>query len=249
MVFSVPGYIGLFSISDKQTGTQKLKEYTDDLIKMGHKTIIGPIDGSTWHKYRLLSKTSDEPVFPLEPNNPLWYNDVYTESGYKPYKRFFSDKFDLFNVQPIQNNDVELRKFRTGDLKIIYELSLEGFKNNFLYSPISFEEFAGLYEPFLPSVKPELIQIAYVGNQPAGFMFSFIAGERLILKSIAVLPEYRNLRIGSLLFNKVIINSLEMGAKSAIAALYIEGNNSGKISKQYNSTRIREYTLYKLEVL
>ncbi|MDR2913335.1 MAG: GNAT family N-acetyltransferase [Tannerella sp.] len=248
MIYSDKGYIGCFEMNDKDLGRRQLEEYVKQLTNAGHKRIIAPINGDTWHTYRLMNWSGDEPAFPFEPHNPLWYNDIYTEFGFKPLKTYRSDKFSI-DVEPPLCTDTELsfRDYREGDLKLIYDISLHGFDANFLYDNITFEEFSRLYQPVLPMIDKELVVIAEIDNAPVGFMFSFAAGDRLILKTMAVLPEYRSRGIGAKMFHHILFTGQRKSLRTAIAALIAEGNNSHKIASKYGSEKIREYTLYYLD--
>ena len=249
MIYPDKGYIGCFEMPDRDTGRRQLEVYVRQLQDAGHQRIIAPINGDTWHTYRLVSWSGNEPAFPLEPQNPLWYNEVYTELGFAPLKKYRSDTFSIGNIAPLPDTDnaLRFRNFRDNDLKTVYEISLHGFDENFLYNDIPFEEFCRLYQPFLHVVDKKLAIIAEVENIPVGFMFAFPAGDRLILKTMAVLPEYRSNGIGAKMYNHVLLAGQRKGLKAAIAALIAEGNHSHKITSRYGSEKIREYTLYCLE--
>ena len=256
MIYLDKGYIGCFEMNDKDSGRRQLEEYMKQLTNAGHKRIIAPINGDTWHTYRLMSWSGDEPAFPFELSNPLWYNDVYTEFGFKPLKSYRSDKFSLEFVEPslctssahsFTSANLSFRNYRDGDLKLIYDISLHGFDENFLYGDISFEEFSALYQPVLPMIDQELVVIAEVDNAPVGFMFSFAIGSRLILKTMAVLPEYRSMGVGAKMFHHILFTGKGKNLHTTIAALISEGNNSHKIASKYGSEKIREYTLYYLD--
>lgn len=249
MIYSDKGYIGCFEMNDKDLGRRQLEEYVKHLTNAGHKRIVAPINGDTWHTYRLMSWSGDEPAFPFEPYNPLWYNDIYAEFGFKPLKNYRSDKFSMEFVEPPSRTDTKLsfRDYRAGDLKLIYDISLHGFDENFLYDDISFEAFSRLYQPILPMIDKELVVIAEVDDAPVGFMFSFAAGDRLILKTMAVLPEYRSMGIGAKMFHHILFAGQRKSLRTAIAALIAEGNNSYRIASKYGSEKIREYTLYYLD--
>jgi GNAT superfamily N-acetyltransferase len=230
-------------------GEIKLKEYVNALTNAGHKKIIAPIDGDTWHKYRLVSFTNGEPSFPLEPQNPLWYNDVYEKCGFSPLKKYQSVKFEINNViMPEKDGGITIRNFREGDLKLIYDISRRGFDENFLYGQISYEEFKKLYIPALSFADFDLVCVAEIEGIAAGFIFSFVSQNRLILKTMAVLPEYRQNGIGTALIGHVLAIALSKGITAAIGALIAEGNNSYKIVSKYGGEIIREYTVYGLEV-
>ena len=248
MIYSDKGYIGCFEMNDKDSGRRQLEEYVKQLTNAGHKRIIAPINGDTWHTYRLMSWSGDEPAFPFEPVNPLWYNDIFIDYGFKPLKNYRSDKFNI-DVKPPLCTDTafSFRNYRDGDLKLIYDISLHGFDENFLYNDITFEEFSRLYQPILPMIDKELVVIAETDNAPVGFMFSFAAGYKLILKTMAILPEYRSMGVGAKMFHHILFTGQRKKLRTAIAALIAEGNNSHKIASKYGSEKIREYTLYYLD--
>jgi ribosomal protein S18 acetylase RimI-like enzyme len=250
MIYLDKGYIGCFDMKDKKAGKKQLEEYIRQSIAAGHRRIVAPINGDTWHSYRLVSWTNGAPFFPLEPENPLWYNEVYEELGFKPLMKYRSDSFALGDISLIPNEEqsLRIRNFREDDLKLIYEISLRGFKGNYLYNEITFEKFNRLYQPMLPLIDEELVLIAEVDGVAAGFMFAFGVAGKLVLKSMAVLPEFRSNRVGSKLINQVLVTGQKKGLTEAIAALMSEGNDSEKIVIKYGSQKIREYTLYYLDV-
>ena len=252
MIYPDKGYIGCFEMEDKDAGKRQVAGYVEALQKLGHKRIIAPIDGDTWHKYRLVSWSSGAPPFPLEPQNPLWYNEVFTELGFVPLKEYRSDCFPITNIAPLAGAEIEsglqLRAYQGGDLRLIYDISLQGFDENFLYNDITYEAFSALYEPVLPMVDPQLAVIALVDGCPAGFLFALGVGDMLILKSMAVLPAHRSRGIGAQLINHVLRAGEAKGLHTAIAALIAAGNNSHKIPSKYGSEQLRGYTLYSLEV-
>jgi len=250
MVYFDRGYIGCFDMDDKDSGVEQLSAYVEELKNAGHKRIVGPINGDTWHSYRLVSWCSGDAAFPMEPQNPLWYNEVYADCGFVLVKKYHTDKFSLVNIEAPQNTNLALvlRPFKPDDLPLIYDLSLNGFDENFLYNAISYDDFAALYTPMLPMIDPELMLIAELDGWPAGFLFSFVAEERLILKSMATLPQCRGYGVGSLLMAQVLATGRAKGLKTAVAALMSDDNVSRHIVSKYGSEQIREYTVYALEV-
>lgn len=247
MVYLNKGYIGCFEMTDKTSGREQLERYAAELINAGYKRIVAPIDGDTWHTYRLVSWSDGTPFFPLEPRNPIWVNEVYLSAGFKPLKKYRSDVFAIDCIAQ-QTGTAQIRGFRKEDLACLHKLSVKGFRDNFLYSDISFNEFSALYAPILPLADGALAVIAEVDDIPAGFVFSFIHQNVLILKTIAVLPEYRRMGIGSQMVESVLSAAKDKGFNTAVAALIADDNASHNLISRYESRKIREYTLYSLEV-
>jgi len=252
MLYLDKGYIGRFEMADKQAAKEQIGEYVRQLKKAGHRRIIAPINGNTWHEYRLVSWCGGHAPFAMEPQNPLWYNEVYTELGFKPIMKYRSDKFHIGGINPAPKTDpaLTIRGFQEGDIKLIYDISIESFSGNFLYEKIAFEEFNKLYRPFLPMIDKDLVVIAEIDGAPIGFMFTFIptGGNVQILKTMAVLPWFRGMGIGSGLMEHVLAAGREKGADTAIAALMADNVYSADIIAKYGGKKIREYTLYSLEV-
>lgn len=238
-------------MKDAEDGKRLLTQAVAELREAGHRRIIAPIDGDTWHKYRLLSGTYGEPAFLMEPQNPLWYNDVYTDLGFLPVKYYVSEAFAIDKIEAVPP-EVAIRGFNKADvdseLLQIYNLSIVGFADNFMYSPISLNDFYALYTPALPLINGDYTLFAEIGGETAGFLFAFESTGRLILKTIAVLPKFRGHGIGGSLIASAMAAGQRNGVKDAIAALMSEGNNSRKIAAKYEKRVIRKYTLYQLEM-
>lgn len=245
MIFKDKGYIGQFSMETPEQGKQQLLAYIKELKELGHDRIIGPINGNTWNSYRLISYSNDTVAnFPLEPTNPLWYNDVYLDVGFKPLQKYYSEIFDIGYVVRF-NNGIDIRNFRTDDFETLYNIANVSFARNFLYETVSFEEFTRIYgSPMKEKLDDGYIALAYINNEPVGFIFSFVFNKTLILKSMAVLPPYRSHGVGAALINYVCLQAKKDGIDKAIGALISSNNHSGKIVSKYGSKIFREYTLY-----
>jgi GNAT superfamily N-acetyltransferase len=252
MIYKDKGYISQFEMDNPTQGKEKLLTYINELKKSGHKRIVAPLNGSTWHDYRLVSFTNElVSPFPLEPNNPLWYNQVYTDLGFKPLQKYYSEIFPLDNTSLINktvdkpvDKSVNIHNFDVNNFKSIYDIANASFVDNFMYTPISFEEFDKIYSGPLQSSNNDYIALAYVDNEPVGFIFSFAFNNTLILKSLAVLPSYRSLGIGASLIAHVCNTAKNNGINKAIGALISTGNHSGNIVSAYGGEVFREYTLY-----
>ena len=70
----------------------------------------------------------------------------------------------------------------------------------------------------------------------------------LILKTIAVLPEYEDLGIGNVMLRKIAKVAKEKGFEDWIFAFMFKENTSQKMAARNNSHIIREYVLYCKEI-
>ena len=77
------------------------------------------------------------------------------------------------------------------------------------------------YNKLIPLIRPNLIIIAEKDDKPIGFMFAIPNYndknfDTIIMKTIAVLPEYQGLGIGKEMFNRVLNNAYKKGYKRRI---------------------------------
>jgi GNAT superfamily N-acetyltransferase len=102
-----------------------------------------------------------------------------------------------------------------------------------------------------------LILIAEQASQPIGFMFALpdlLQAQRgqpidtVILKTVAVHPDYRSFGLGSLLLDRCVEIARKLGYTRAIHALMHESNHSRKISSRYEAQIIRQYALFAREL-
>ena len=259
------GLIGHYAAFDADAGAELLEHALDWHRADGCARVIGPMDGSTWHRYRLLTKRGAEPPFFLEPDNPDDWPKHFTDAGFVPVATYTSAlNPDLDRVDPrsdqrraeLERNGITLRTLDTehfdDELAAILELSLEAFASNFLYSPIGLEDFLASYTPIRPHLVPELVLLAERGGLLVGFIFAIpdlmesARGEPLrtvIIKSMAVHPACGGSGLGGLLMDDCQRAARKLGFERAIHALMRETNLSRRISSRYGRT-IRRYTLY-----
>lgn len=259
------GLIGHYAALDADAGTKLLDHASTWHQAQGCDRVIGPMDGSTWHRYRLLTERGTEPPFFLEPDNPDDWPRHFTDAGFVPLATYTSAlNSDLDRVDPrsdrrraeLERNGITLRTIDIErfdvDLTAIHELSLVAFARNFLYSPIGLEAFVASYAPIRPHLAAELVLLAERDGQLVGFIFGIpdlmesARGEPLrtvIVKSMAVHPACGGSGLGGLLMDDCQRAARKLGFERAIHALMRETNLSRRISARYGKT-IRRYTLY-----
>lgn len=265
------GTIGEFEINDFSVFKTLIEKCEEVLKEKGFKYVVAPMNGNTWKKYRTLKWTSEEPVFALENVDDIKFNELFLTNGfeelhtYTSTKGILDDAYDGDSLKVIEeklkNENIVLRKFRKDnyveDLRKIYNISVQSFGRNPLYTPISEEDFIGQYVPYIEMVVEELILIAEKDGKEVGFVFSVpnfnelkIKGkiESVILKTIAVLPEYQRFSIGNLMLNKISKIAKTIGFKEWIFAFMYSENTSQKMAKRNNTKMIREYALYGKEI-
>lgn len=149
-------------------------------------TIVGPMDGDTWHSYRLNLGPGDEPPFLMEPYNPSYYPRLWEENGFDVLERYYSLRVDGLEAS-VERLEPKYRRaldagYRLETLRVerfdrelerFYELSCRIFEGNFLYNDIPRERFMELYSGARQLVDPDLVCFAVSPDgEDAGFLFA-----------------------------------------------------------------------------
>jgi len=265
-----PGLIGHYAARTAPAAAQLLHLAGRQLAQQGCTLAIGPIDGNTWQRYRLVVERGSEPPFLLEPNNPAAWPAHFTGNGFTVLAHYYSAiTTDLGRPNPrlagvarrAANRGITIRPLKPDhfdtELSKIYQIALASFSQNLLYTPISQSNFMALYRPIRPYVQPELILIAEQGDRPIGFLFALPnllqaqqnqPVDTVIIKTVAVHPNYQTAGLGSLLVDRCQQVAHSLGYSRAIHALMHGSNDSRKISRRNHSQTIRKYALFAKEL-
>lgn len=256
------GFIGHYDAINEESAIALLNHAFAQLRKYNCEVAVGPIDGNTWRRYRFIYERGEEPVFFLEPNNPEHYPRHFLLAGFQPLANYFSalnknlalrdPKADTIENK-FKEEGISLRPFSVqnskADLGAIFQLSLQSFKSNYLYSPITEDEFMEKYQALLPMIKANFLLMAEDNDTLVGYVLAlpnYNEGhkpETIILKTVARHSERKYAGLGRYLVDKVQKEAFENGYSRVIHALMIDQNVSGKISSCY-ALPIRKYTLY-----
>jgi predicted N-acetyltransferase YhbS len=258
------GLIGHFESRDAASAQALLNAASAELKNQNCTLAIGPINGSTWKRYRLVTDFGTEHSFFLEPTNPAQYPHYFTNCGFTPLATYSSALNTILSFEDsrvgsvrrrIADAGIHIRNINPSDfqneLKRIYSMSLISFRHNFLYSPITEEDFLQQYAKVRAILDPNLVLIAEHDSRPVGFIFALpdiLARQRsgpptIILKTLAVLPDRAQAGLGGLLIAEVQKNARELGYTRSIFALMHDSNASRSISSKY-ATQMRRYTLF-----
>jgi GNAT superfamily N-acetyltransferase len=259
------GLIGHYAVRDADAAAAVLRLACEQLRVHGCTLAVGPVDGTTWNRYRLVTERGDEPMYFLEPDNPDDWPDHWLTAGFTPLSQYFSavttslgevdprmpDIVRRMGEQGITVRPLDVSRFEE-DLRRIHTLSLLSFKDNFLYSPITEADFLAQYLPLRPHVRPELVMLLEQGSELVGYLFGVpdllqakrgLPIDTTIIKTIAVHPRLLGQGLGVFVMGRFQQLSAELGYRRVIHALMQEDNRSRRISK-HNARTIRRYTLY-----
>jgi L-amino acid N-acyltransferase YncA len=259
------GVIGGFSASSGGAAGRILELAVAELRQCGCTLAVGPMDGNTWRRYRLVTDVGTEPPFFLEPANPAEWPAWWRLAGFGPLAEYYSSATDdLARRDPrldaaaarMASAGVTIREIDPAhfeeDLARIYEVSVVAFQDNYLYTPLPREAFLAQYRAIQARVKPELVLLAEQERGPVGYVFAtpdYAQAQRgepittVIVKTLAVLPARANAGLGALLLGRVHEAAQSLGFTRAVHALMHETNKSRNLSARYAGT-IRRYTLF-----
>jgi GNAT superfamily N-acetyltransferase len=186
--------IGMLGFFEALEGSQEavhalFNEAIRWLRETGAGRIVGPMDGDTWHRYRLNAgpfPPAGDPPFLLEPYNPPYYPALWESAGFRVLETYSSTWADTAAVarrlEPRHREALaagyRLRPFTAllfeDELAVIYELSRTVFAGNFLYTEITEDEFIALYAGARPLIDPGLIWFARSPEgRDVGFLFAY----------------------------------------------------------------------------
>jgi GNAT superfamily N-acetyltransferase len=187
------GLVGHFEAHDRESAGLLLQEACAALAARGVRRVLGPMNGSTWRRYRLAlagdaTPTSEPRPFLGEPVNPPEYSGWFEAAGFEIAARYES-RVDDSPHEPapdarvlaarvaaagIRIRTLELSRF-VDELRVLHELSLVAFGDNLYYTPISWDEFRAQYEGLRELLNPELVLIAEnAAGRPVAFQFAYM---------------------------------------------------------------------------
>ncbi len=259
------GMVGHYMADDDAAGATMLVDACRRLREAGAAMAVGPIDGSTWHSYRLITDRGTRPPFFLERDHPESWVGHFERAGFKPVASYASAEVPDLTVrqaklvaleerlaaQGVTIRPIELARF-DDELDRIHELSVAAFAHNFLYTPIDREAFLEMYRPIEEHLLPGLVLLAERGDALLGYLFGVpdllqaargAEVDTVIVKTLAVRPQRQTAGLGGLLMERCHLAAHALGFKQAIHALMHESNKSLSLSAHYGRP-FRRYALF-----
>lgn len=259
------GVIGHYQApSDGPDAAALLAAACAELHRQGCTLVVGPMDGSTWRRYRLVTWRGDEPPFFLEPDTPDAWVGHWTAAGFTPWAGYSSAVVGNLDGHDARLDAVAARLERDGvrirpidsdhfdaDLDRIHALSLSAFAGNLLYTPLGREAFHAMYRPVQMLLQPGLVLIAEHQGAAVGFVFALpdvnmgkrgMPVDTLVVKTLAVAPGRIYAGLGKILLERCQQAAHGLGMRRAIHALMHDGNTSRNLGA--GATTLRRYTLF-----
>ncbi|TMQ72631.1 MAG: hypothetical protein E6K80_02310 [Candidatus Eisenbacteria bacterium] len=186
------GLVGHYQAVDPDAGVAVLGVACRSLSARGVARVLGPVNGSTWGRYRLALRpaapTADEdpPPFQGEPWNPIRYPADFAAAGFNVAARYESRIDESLDAAPADATELALRVRDAGvtvrslalqrfdeELDRLFDLSLEAFSANLYYTPLDRDAFRAQYAPLRARIDPALVLVAEdAAQRPVAFQFA-----------------------------------------------------------------------------
>jgi GNAT superfamily N-acetyltransferase len=264
------GLIGHYAAADQSAASSMLEHACQELRSRGCDLAVGPMDGSTWRRYRAIVGSGQHPPFFLEPDHPLEWKSHFEAQQFTALANYRSALDEDLGFQSPAVVPVEQRMQRLGvrvrcfdsehpeaELERIFGIACQSFASSFLYTPIKLAEFIQIYRPLISCLRPELVLIAAHEGEPVGFVLGLpdlLQAERgetvntLIVKTIGVVPKAAYKGLGHLLWARLYAAGYALGYRRAIHALMHESSRTNVVVGDRVKT-IRRYALYARRLL
>jgi GNAT superfamily N-acetyltransferase len=203
------------------------------LLDEGVDSVMGPVDGDTWHRYRFPVGGDESPPFLLEPRQPLRGARQFAEAGFRAVETWMSVRTGTDVLDPasppaaVRLRGLDRAAFET-EVDRLHDVALASFTGAFLYRPLPRHDFHALYAPLRPVLDPAWVRIAEHGGETIGFLLSVpdAANGAVVLKTLAVRPEWRRRGVGRALMSSVLETARGRDVRWAVHALAREGSPS-----------------------
>lgn len=219
----------------------------------GYEALLGPLDGDTWHSYRLVYESDGSPPFLMEPSSKEHDLAVFTQSGFEPISKYISAKaklVDTLGEKPVEISGIQVLPWdgKNGEelIRGLFDMSEQAFSKNNFFTPITFKGFMAIYEPLLPMIQKEHVLFARdEKNVLMGFLFGMPDFMDHSGTPSAILKTYasRMRGVGHLLADTYHRRAIDMGFETVIHALIHEDNISKEHSEKHKAKTIRKYAL------
>ncbi|MCC6628376.1 MAG: GNAT family N-acetyltransferase [Chloroflexi bacterium] len=232
------------------------------LASAGAAVVRAPLQLSTWYSHRAITvlhpALGGMPPFPLEPVTGVGLPAVLAAGGYRPASEAVSLVADPRAVVA-DTRQIVARLHRAGfaerpfnparpveELARLHRLTADAFAGSWGFTPIEEDEFQHAFAPLVASTDPAFVRFLLdPAGQPVGFIFALMAGETLVVKTLAVAPDVRRQHPGFGLALAGVAHELAVarGATRAIHALMAVGSTSARIAGRWG-TPLRRYATF-----
>jgi hypothetical protein len=256
------GFIGGIESRNDDALAALLARASGRLRAAGCALAAGPVDGDTWHRYRLVTASDDTPPFLLEPYSPAAAVAPWSKAGFAPLETYASYRDDALaerdprvpaltarlRAAGVTVRALDLDRF-DDELAQIHALALRGFAAAPLFAPIGLDAFAALYRPLAPLLDPRLCPVAEYDGRIVGALFALRdsrAPHVVVLKTIVRDAHRRCAGLGFVLTGVARAAAHALGVTRAISALQHDGSVARSLAA--HAIPFRRYAVFAKEL-
>lgn len=245
--------IGSFRCDDAESGAQLLSRTAAALKAEGFAALIGPMDGDTWHRYRVVTESDGNQPYLMEPVSGPGDHAAFLAAGFAPISEYVSSRGPLAGAIDPSPKPVPGVRVTAWDgarseqlFNRMFTTSVTAFARNRFFKPIDKAGFLKLYEPVIPLMDPRHVLFAHAADgQLVGFLFGIPDRLEGATPHTVILKTYASgvRGVGHLLADSFHRTALALGYRDFIHALMHVDNVSRQRSERYGGTVFRRYAL------
>ncbi|MES2962351.1 MAG: hypothetical protein V4760_00580 [Bdellovibrionota bacterium] len=261
-VLSSEGAIGFFetNLADKEgkAAAKTLLSTAEAWLKSkGVTKANGPMNFNTWFPYRFRVGEPEE-RFTWEPENPPEYVAIWEAAGYSVLENYHSQgheglgafasrlepSYEKANDAGFVFRPFESARVLEKEVPILYDISMEGFRENFMFEPIPYQAFQALYVPIAGKLD---LGLSYVASHPdhgnVGFFFAFQDKDYVVFKTVAVKYVARGKGVSNAMMYLGARKAQDRGLSKLITAMVKSGAQSESYGKKATTLWENKYVL------
>ena len=281
------GFFGYFESFDDQSVSDALFKAAEEwVLAKGYKKILGPCFPSTGTTVGTLIDSFDIPPVIEMPYNAEYYPALIENSGYGKIKDLYcykmlketlklSDKMIRISDLVKKRYDISIRSVKMKDwdfvVKVLKEIYNEAWEDNWGFVPWTDEEFDHNAKDLKLAINPELVLIAYMGDEPVGFaipipdlnqifkkmngrlfptgLFKLLAGKKKVdMIRVAILglkKKAHNKGLDAVMVREIYERGDRLGMKGSELSWILEDNLTlVNLLEGWGADRYRTYRLY-----
>jgi GNAT superfamily N-acetyltransferase len=281
------GFFGFFEcFEDPETAEALVAEAAAWVAERGMKTLRGPMNFSTNETLGLLIEGFDTPPTIMMTHNPPFYAGLLIDAGLRPVKTLLSyevtagpvtDKVLALADAAREKAGLTFRpldmKHFSQEVKLVKSVYNEAWERNWGFVPMTDAEFEHMAADLKPVVDPDLVLLAFIGDEMAGFSLAAPDVNQVLIRmngrllpfgwlklmrglkridrarviALGVREKFRRLGLGSLFYSESMRVGLQKGYRAGEASWILEENmDMRRPIEQLGGTINKKYAIYEL---
>ncbi len=242
--------IGRLRVETPDAGAALVAQACSALAEAGATAVLAPMDGDTWHAYRLVLDSDGSPPFALEPVSGAHDLAVLRAAGFAVLEEYVSARAPVpapgSSVPDVPGVTVTAWDGQGADRLVgqLHAYAAGSFADKLFFKPLDEPGFRALYEPVMAMIDPRLVFFAHDSDgQLAGFLFGYPDLAQGPKPRQAILKTYaaRRKGVGRLLAWHFHEQARELGYSHVVHALMHSANISRSSSQKFNGVEFRRY--------